>query len=297
MHKLRPQFICFQTESRSLIPMIGWLDLVHHQGIANMSYVRSDNRSFVRNRILASLPGEDFRALKPHLQRVEIKARTVLQEAEKKVRFAHFIEHGLVSRIASSQACSMETAMVGRFGYIGVAIVLGSDFSSQCSVVCLPGTALRIHADKLSRILDDRPQIRAEMLQYVQLLMTQNTQGVLCAAKHGLDQRVARWLLLANDRMQGSALTITHDLLARIMGVRRAGITNTLLQFEAAGILSKRRGSIRLTNRTDLEAIACDCYRIVRDAYVSRKPPRCDETTSAGMPTGYTGKFTRASSS
>ena len=256
---------------------IEWLHLVHHQGIANVSYIRSADRSFVRNRILANLSSEDFHALNQHLQRVEIKARSVLQEAEKHVKYVHFIEHGLVSRISSGEACSMETAMVGRFGYTGVAIVLGSEFSSQCSVVCLPGTALRIQADRLSRILGDRPQIRAEMLQYVQFLMTQNTQGVLCAAKHGLDQRLARWLLLANDRMQGSALTITHDLLARIMGVRRAGITNTLLQFEAAGILKKRRGSIELTNRTSLEVIACDCYRIVRDAYAMAKPPRCEK--------------------
>lgn len=245
-----------------------------------MSYLRNDDRSFVRNRILANLPGEDFHALTPHLQRVQIKARSVLQEVDKRVKYVHFIEHGLVSRISCGQACSMETAMVGRFGYTGVAIVLGSDFSSQCSIVCLPGTALRIQADRLSRILDDRPQIRAEMLQYVQSLMTQNTQSVLCAAKHGLDQRLARWLLLANDRMQGSALTITHDLLARIMGVRRAGITNTLLQFEAAGILKKKRGSVQLTNRTALESIACDCYRIVRDAYARTKAPRCAEVAA-----------------
>jgi Mn-dependent DtxR family transcriptional regulator len=77
--------------------------------------------------------------------------------------------------------------------------------------------------------------------------------------------------------MQGSALTITHDLLARIMGVRRAGITNTLLRLEAAGIVKKGRGSVQLTNRTALETIACDCYRIVRDAYAKTKPPRCDE--------------------
>jgi CRP-like cAMP-binding protein len=246
-----------------------------------VSYIRGDDRAFVRNRVLASLPCEDFHVLKPHLQRVEIKARSVLQEVDKQVKHVHFIEHGLVSRISCGRTCSMETAMVGRFGYTGVSIVLGSEFSSQFSVVCLPGTALRIQADKLSRILNDRPQIRAEMLQYVQFLMTQNTQGVLCAAKHGLDQRLARWLLLADDRMQGSALTITHDLLAGIMGVRRAGITNTLLEFEAAGILEKRRGSVRLTDRTALEAIACDCYRIVRDAYARTSRENATRSLSA----------------
>ena len=232
-----------------------------------MSFVSNDGGASVSNRVLANLPADDFRVLRPHLQRIEIKPRSVLQEANRPVEHVHFIEHGLVSRVSGGRACSMETAMVGRFGYTGVAVVLGSALASQRSIVRLPGTALRIRADRLSRIMQDRPQIRAEMLRYVQSLITQNTQSVLCAAKHEVDQRLARWLLLASDRMQSNALTVTHDLLAVIMGVRRAGVTKALLQFEADGVLKKTRGAVHLTNRSALEQRACDCYGIVRDAY------------------------------
>ena len=236
-----------------------------------------DDGYFVRNGILANLPPEDFRALRPHLKRVQIKARSVLQDANKRVEYVHFIEQGLISRLSGSSACWIETAMVGRFGFTGVAIVLGSKLASQRSVVRLPGTALRISAEELSRLLQSRPGIRAEMLQYVQSLITQNTQSVLCAAKHDLDQRLARWLLLAHDRMQTEMLMVTHDLLASILGVRRAGITHALQRLEAAGALKKARGAVHLTNRSALEAKACQCYPIVRDAYARWASQKCND--------------------
>jgi CRP-like cAMP-binding protein len=234
----------------------------------------NENGSAVKNRILANLLPGDLEALTPHLQRVDIRARCILHEANEPVEYVHFIEHGLVSRVSSDPTCSIETAMVGRFGYTGIAIVLGSTFSSQRCVVRLPGTALRIEADQLSRILQSRPRVRAEMLRYVQSLITQNTQGVLCAGKHDIDRRLARWLLLASDRMQSNALTVTHDLLAAILGVRRATVTQALLQFEAEGVMTKQRGALQLTNRPALEQRACDCYGIVRDAYARWPAPR-----------------------
>ena len=128
---------------------IKWLRLVRTKGIANMSYIRSDDRSFVRNQIFANLPDENFRALKPHLQRVEIKVRSVLQEAEKHVKHVHFIEHGLPSRISSGETYSMETAMVGRFGYTG-SNRLGIGFVIPALSRQLAGGAWRIQADRLS---------------------------------------------------------------------------------------------------------------------------------------------------
>ena len=248
---------------------------------AKFSVVHNGGGISVRNRVLANLALDDFSALRPHLHRVEIRARSTLQEANRRVEYVHFIEHGLVSRVSAGRGCSMETAMVGRFGYTGIAVVLGSTLSSQRSIVSLPGTALRIRSDELSGILQSRPMIRTEMLRFVQSLITQNTQSVLCAAKHDVDQRLARWLLLASDRMQSNALTVTHDLLAIIMGVRRAGITNALLQFEADGILKKTRGAVHLTNRPALEQRACDCYGIVRDAYACWNSPQSRDAAPA----------------
>jgi CRP-like cAMP-binding protein len=226
----------------------------------------------VRNCVLANLAADDFAVLRPHLERIQLRPRSILQEANAPVEYVNFIEQGLISRVSGCRSCSMEAAMVGRFGFTGVAVVLGASRSTQRSVVRLPGTALRIRADKLGGILQNRPHIRAEMLRFVQSLLMQKTQAVLCAAKHDVDQRLARWLLLASDRMLSETLPVTHDLLAIIMGVRRAGITDALLAFEAEGLVEKARGAVRLTNRSALEKRACDCYGIVRDAYAGLEP-------------------------
>ncbi|WP_022723414.1 Crp/Fnr family transcriptional regulator [Rhodopseudomonas sp. B29] len=227
------------------------------------------SRQAIRNRILADLSADDFATLEPLLRRIDFRGRTVLQEANRPVEYVHFIEDGLVSHVAGSRTESVETAMVGCFGYVGVPLILGSSIAPQRAIACMPGSALRIEADELSRLLTERPQIHARMLRYVQALMAQNSQSVLCATKHEINQRLARWLLLAIDRLQSDVLAITHEMLATSMGVRRASITNALLQFEAEGVVQKQRGAIRVIDRAGLEQRACDCYHIVRDAYAS----------------------------
>lgn len=221
----------------------------------------------VKNRILAQLPPDDLLALQPMLRPVDFRGRAVLQEANRRVEYVHFIEQGLVSQVAGTRTDYVETAMVGVFGYVGVPVVLGSPIASQRSIASMPGTALRISATDLTAVLADRPHIREHLLRYVQALIAQNTQSVLCAARHEINQRLARWLLLANDRIQSDILHITHELLAASLGVRRASITNALLQFEAEGIVQKTRGAVRVVDRLGLESRACDCYSVVRDAY------------------------------
>jgi CRP-like cAMP-binding protein len=223
--------------------------------------------STVKNRVLTQMPPDDFLALKPMLQSVAFKGRTILQEAHRPVEYFHFIEDGLVSQVAGTSNDCVETAMVGVFGYVGLALILGSPVASQRSIGSMPGTALRIQADDLSRVLASRPQIRTHLLRYLPALIAQNTQSVLCAARHEINQRLARWLLLASDRIEGDVLYITHELLSSSLGVRRASVTNALLQFESEGIVKKMRGAVHVIDRPGLESRACDCYTIVRDAY------------------------------
>jgi CRP-like cAMP-binding protein len=221
----------------------------------------------VKNRILAQLPPDDLLALQPMLRPIDFRGRTVLQEANRRVEYVHFIEDGLVSQVAGTRSDFVETAMVGVFGYVGVPLVLGNPIASQRSIASMPGSALRISAADLTTVLASRPHIREHLLRYVQALIAQNTQSVLCAARHEINQRLARWLLLANDRIQSDVLYITHELLAASLGVRRASITNALLQFEAEGLVQKTRGAVRVIDRPGLESRACDCYSVVRDAY------------------------------
>jgi CRP-like cAMP-binding protein len=223
---------------------------------------------------------EDLDALKPLLRPVEFRERAVLQEAHRPVECVHFIEDGLVSHFSGTRDDCVETAMVGCFGYVGVPLVLGAEFASQRSVACMPGAALRIAADDLARVMIDRPQIREKLLRYVPALIAQNSQSVLCAARHEINQRLARWLLLANDRIRTEVLHITHELLAASLGVRRASVTNALLQFEAEGVVKKQRGAIRIVDRPALENRACGCYHVVRDAYAWSTLPSDDHRHS-----------------
>jgi CRP-like cAMP-binding protein len=241
--------------------------LSSERSLGDLSINHTQDASAVRNGILTRLAQDDLLALKPLLQPIEFRGRAVLQEANRRVDYVYFIEDGLVSHLAGTRTDYVETAMVGRFGYVGVPLVLGAEVSSQRSVVCMPGAALRIEADDLLRLMAERPQIREQMLRYVPALIAQNTQSVLCAAKHEINQRLARWLLLANDRIRSDMLYITHELLAASLGVRRASITNALLELESGGVVQKQRGAVRLVDRPALEARACDCYQIVREAY------------------------------
>ncbi len=240
----------------------------------------------VKNRVLAQLAPDDLLALQPMLRPVDFRGRAVLQEANRRVEYVHFIEQGLVSQIAGTRTDYVETAMVGVFGYVGVPVVLGNPIASQRAVASMPGTALRISTEDLTAVLAERPQIREHMLRYVQALIAQNTQSVLCAARHEINQRLARWLLLANDRVQSDVLYITHELLAASLGVRRASITNALLQFEAEGLVQKTRGAVRVTDRVGLEGRACDCYGVVRDAYAWTQAPQ-DGNGHAGCDHGH----------
>lgn len=229
--------------------------------------VRAVHPGIVQNRLLAAMTPEEFDLLRPHLELVPLKARDVLQDSSRTTEAAYFIESGIVSRVVRSQGGSVETAIVGRMGFVGISIAIGTTISAGRSVVQIPGYALKIPAKELSGIIQEQPQIRELLLRYVQSLMRQKSQSVLCGVRHDLEQRLARWLLLAFDRLEDGSLPITHDLLAELLGVRRAGVTVALASFEAEGLITRRRGNLTIENRAGLEQRSCECYRAINGGY------------------------------
>jgi hypothetical protein len=153
------------------------------------------------------------------------------------------------------------------------------------------GEALRITAKDLRRVMDDRPLIRQHLLNYVHALLVQNTQTALCNVRHELEERLCRWLLLASDRLDQNVVPLTHDQLAMILGVRRAGVTTTLARLEELGAVSKSRGAVEIIERATLEKKTCECYRIIAIEYkrmtnsasyghaVERRPACADRRT------------------
>ena len=222
----------------------------------------------VQNHFLATMPPSDFDALRPYLRVVELKRHAVIHETGKPVDAVYFVESGLVSRVARTQADGpVEVAMVGHFGLIGLSVVLGTNVALHRTVVQIPGLALRISATDLQTVMAKDPAIRDHLLRYVQLLMSQKAQVALCNAKHEIDKRLARWLLLAHDRVGGNQLPVTHDLLAMMLGVRRAGVSEALATLEAKGVIAKSRGTLTIVDGEALKADACECYKLIEERF------------------------------
>jgi CRP-like cAMP-binding protein len=222
----------------------------------------------VRNQVLATLDEEAFGLLKPHLKRVELRRNAILLEANRPIESVYFIERGLVSRFAATpEDAPVETAIVGWFGFVGIGVVLGSERSLHRSVVQVAGEAITIPAETLREILETHSPIRDHLLKYVQLLIGLKAQIALCNAKHSIEQRVARWLLLAADRMDSNELPVTHESLAQTLGVRRPGVSDALSVLEDQSIVSKSRAAITLLRKDLLAEKSCACYRTIAGKY------------------------------
>lgn len=221
----------------------------------------------LRNSVLGNLSLMDFALMRPFLQTVVLKERAILQEPRKRIEYVNFIETGIVSHRTHATECVLEFAMVGYQGVVGASVVLGSKVATHQSVALVAGTALRIHVDDLQRAIDERPQIRERLLQHIEALMIHGSQTALCGVRHPLERRLASWLCLACDALDRNVFPITHDHLSMILGLRRAGITETLDRFKEAGLIRKTRGVLEVCDRGRLAQKACGCYQIIARGY------------------------------
>lgn len=218
-----------------------------------------------RNHLLQSLPRQDLERLYPLLQRVTLTPRRVLQHAGVPIDHVYFIEDGLVSVLASAdEKSAVEVWLIGREGAVGTGVLLGVRSSPLRHFVQIGGTALRIGVDELKCAMAEMPQLQAILHGYLHASLMQSSQSAACSLSHPLLQRLARWLLIAQERTDRDELPITQDLLARSLGVRRATVTEALKPLELKGIFTRERGLIRILDRKRLEEIACRCYRLMR---------------------------------
>lgn len=229
----------------------------------------------VQNAILATLPEAEFALLRPHLRAVPLKRNEILQDALRYPDAAYFIESGVVSRLVrTARDGPVEVAVVGKFGFVGVSLVLGTMQTVQRSVVRVAGSALRIEASAFRDILQQSPATREHLLRYVQLLIALNAQIALCNARHEISERAARWILLAQDRIGSDRVPVTHGMIASALGVRRPGVSKALSDFEARGIIEGSRGAIRIRDMAGLRQEACECEKIVKERFrVLREMP------------------------
>jgi CRP-like cAMP-binding protein len=229
------------------------------------------------NQLLASLPREPRERLLAACETVELEADQVLLRAGRPGAHAYFPLDAIVSlRIAGTQGQQcFEVALVGREGMVGLPLLLGTSASPFGATVVRPGAALRIAAAPLRLQFLASQALRQRLYRYLLAALAQMAQAALCTRYHRVDQRLARWLLMAQDRAPDVDVHATHEFLAGTLGVRRAGVTRAAAGLQRRGLLVYRRGVLTLLDRGGLESAACACYSADRASYAAllRPPP------------------------
>ena len=220
------------------------------------------------NRFLGALRPESFALLAPELETIEMRAKVVLWEPDAPIRSIYFPHSCVMSIIVPLRGdVSVEAGTVGREGFLGVPVLLGSDSTSTQAIVQVSGTSSRVPASVFRRAINEDSDLRNFSLRYAQALLEQTSQSVACNGRHDLAERCARWLLMTQDRVDGDEFHLTHEFLATMLGVRRATVTVAAAILQRAGLIQYSRGRVRILDRAGLEDAACECYDVVRRKY------------------------------
>lgn len=231
----------------------------------------------VRNRLLRCVPATELEVLRSIGMRVEIKPRQVLHHWRLAMDYVYFLDDGLISVSAKVEAGRfVEAWLVGSEGMIGAPCVLAPDdpMPPHRRVVQVGGTALQIPTRTFVTALDELPLLRGVVLRYINLVLFQTSQVGACNSLHSVKQRLGRWLLVAANAMDSSELPLTHAVLAQLLGIRRASVSECLETFERAGIIRNSRAAITLDDRSQLENLACSCSGLIQREY-DRQIGRC----------------------
>lgn len=223
--------------------------------------------SFDKNLLLRSLPRDSARRLAEELVIVEAPFRTELYEPGDEVTRVYFPLDSVVSMTAPTSPSWGEVATVGQEGMIGLPTLFGTDLANMRFFVQIGGYIAVAPAHRFVQLLHSDDALRTIMLRYAHAIFTQIGQSVVCNQRHSLRQRCARWLLMTHDRVPGDSFHLTHDYLAVMLGVRRAGVTIIAGKLQREGLIHYRRGEITIVDRSGLEAASCECYRLVADVY------------------------------
>jgi CRP-like cAMP-binding protein len=221
------------------------------------------------NRLLAILRREVYSKLAPNMKRVSLERGKILHAPGEIIRDLYFPIDCLLSiTITMSDGTTAETGVVGNREVIGVNAFMGGRETTQTEyIVQIAGSAVKVDARPLLEEFDRNKELRDVLLRYTQALIAQISQTTGCNSLHSLEQRLARWLLEAQDRVESDDLKLTQEFIADMLGVRRAGVTQTAQKLQESGLIQYRRGLIHILDQRGLEAASCECFRTVRSEY------------------------------
>lgn len=199
---------------------------------------------------------------------IRLTTKQVLQERGLPLQYAFFVESGAASLTTRAGDCPpVEIHTLGRGDFVGIPLVLGMRVSPHRCTVNVPGRALRLRSEALIDLIKTNVEIEKLLLRYVQATLTHSAQLVACNSRHSLSQRLARWLLVARDRIGSSEIALTHRCMSHALGVRRAGVTAAIGDMEASGLIRRSRGRVVIVDEPGLEEASCNCFRVIRSAH------------------------------
>ena len=222
-------------------------------------------RSPNQNHLLAALPTAEFERIATHLELVTMPLGEVLYESSGQLQHVYFPATAIVSmQYVMENGASSEIAGVGNEGVLGVSLFMGGNSTPSRAIVQTAGHGYRLKARILKTEFDRGELLQHLLLRYTQALMTQISQTAVCNRHHAVEQQLCRWLLLTLDRLPSNDLTMTQELIAGMLGVRREGITEAAGHLQQAGCIRYRRGHITVLDRAGLETRVCECYAVVK---------------------------------
>jgi len=222
-----------------------------------------------KNKLLASLPARIIQELAPHLVAVDLPVNRTLHHAGRTVDIVYFLEEGICSMVVTlGTGATVEVGSIGREGIVGMSALLGAGQSPSRFFMALPGHGYSIKANALLSHMEAFPLLRNCLLRSVQSLLVQTAQIAACNRMHELPERLARWLLMCDDRIQADHVPITQEFLAIMLGTRPSSISVAASQMQKSGLIQYSRGRMKIRNRAGLVEAACECYQVVNNEYL-----------------------------
>ena len=221
------------------------------------------------NRLLRLLPAKLLDRVLKHTERVDFVHKKLLVEADQPIEWVYFPESGVCSMVATGETSFgaehllIEVATIGREGFVGTPLLLGSEETRAMTLIQIPGQGLRMPAKSFTALIREEPEFQLTLLRYTQALIMQISQGATCNRLHNIEERAARWLLMTHDRLDDNRFPLTQEFLGQMLGVRRQAVNIAARMLQTAGLIEYTRGDVNILDRKGLEEASCECYRII----------------------------------
>jgi CRP-like cAMP-binding protein len=225
----------------------------------------SVNGKEVRNKILLAMPDNEYKLMRPDLMYIDLPSHLSLHEPAQKIEFVYFPNGGMISQVVvTKDGRTVEVGVVGNEGYAGAGLAVGLSRSPVREIIQVAGDGFRMKGNAMERILRSAPQLQVILNRHTGLQGMQVAQTAACNRLHDIEQRLARWLLMTQDRVDSAELAITHDFIATMMGTDRSTVSLAAAVMQKKGVIDYVPGAVKIVNRRKLEKSACECYGVIR---------------------------------